>query len=219
MTGSFSPASGTAAILLASLSAGFLSGLSPCTLPTVLFVAGYVGTGEVTKFRAFLTSSFFVLGLSLTLGVLGALAGLVGTVLLSTRVLGYAIALILVLMGLWQLGIIQFNGPNAVLKYRPTGRGYLQAFLLGIPFAMSASPCTTPVTMGLLALSASKHSGSFGMLVMVVYSLGRSIPLLVVGTFTGFLKALSGLSKYQALVEKAAGTLLIGLGLYFFWKA
>jgi cytochrome c-type biogenesis protein len=57
------------------------------------------------------------------------------------------------------------------------------------------------------------------MFIMAVFAVGRSLPLLVIGVFAGFLKTLKGISKYQPLVEKAAGVLLIGLGLYFLWKA
>lgn len=210
---------GTAATLLAALSLGIVSGFSPCSLPTLLFVAGYVGSTGASRTRSILMSICFVLGLSLTLGVFGAFAGLAGGMLLETRVLNYAISIILILMGLWQLGILQFSGSGMSLKRVSDKTGYLQAFMLGIPFAISASPCTAPVTMGLLAFSASQHSGILGVSIMVVFALGRSLPLLLIGVFAGFLKTLKAVARYQPLIEKASGALLIGVGLYFLWKA
>jgi cytochrome c-type biogenesis protein len=182
-------------------------------------VAGYVGSGRTSRIRSFLTSVSFVLGLSLTLGAFGAFAGVAGRMLVNTEALNYSIAIVLLLMGLWQLGILQFNGFALPLRRSPAKAGYAQAFMLGVPFAISASPCTAPITMGLLAFSSSRHSGLLGMSIMVVFALGRSLPLLLIGVFAGFLKTLKTVSQYQPLVEKAAGVLLVGLGLYFFWKA
>ncbi len=49
------------------ISQELVSGLSPCTLPTVVFVAGYVGGySQISRIRGFVISLAFVLGLSLT---------------------------------------------------------------------------------------------------------------------------------------------------------
>lgn len=217
--GPLTASSGATVALLTALSLGIVSGFSPCSLPTLLFVAGYVGSSGASRTRSILMSVCFVMGLSLTLGAFGAFAGFAGGMLLNTRALNYAIAIILVLMGLWQLGVLQFSGFDLPVKRDSDRTGYAQAFMLGIPFAISASPCTAPVTMGLLAFSASQHSGILGLSIMVVFALGRSLPLLLIGVFTGFLKTLKAVAKYQPLVEKASGALLIGVGLYFLWKA
>ena len=91
--------------------------------------------------------------------------------------------------------------------------------MIGIPFGISASPCSMPITASVLAYSALKGSAIYGMLLMFTYSIGRSIPLLVVGTFTGLLNNLKFLSKYQETIEKASGVILILLALYFIWQA
>ena len=54
---------------------------------------------------------------------------------------------------------------------------------------------------------------------MFTYAIGRSIPLLVVGTFTGILKNLKAIAKYQSIIEKVAGAILILLAIYFIWQA
>jgi cytochrome c-type biogenesis protein len=43
--------------------------------------------------------------------------------------------------------------------------------------------------------------------------------LLVVGTFTGLLKNMKVLVKYQNIIEKVAGVILILLAAYFIWQA
>jgi cytochrome c-type biogenesis protein len=70
-----------------------------------------------------------------------------------------------------------------------------------------------------LAYSAIKGSVFFGMLLMFTFAIGRSIPLLIVGTFTGLLKNMKVLVKYQNIIEKVAGVILILLACYFMWQA
>jgi len=212
-------------ILIATLaivfSTGFLSGLSPCTLPTVVFITAYVsGEKNYSKKRGFILSLAFILGIALMLSLLGVFAGLIGKILINTKILNYIIAGILIIMGFWLLRIIKFKTNNNFLKFTPKkGSGIIGAFLFGIPFGFAASPCTLPVTFSVLAYSASKGSIFYGMILMFIFAIGRSTPLLVVGTFTGLLKNLGTLSKYQNIIEKIAGAILIILGIYFIWKA
>ncbi|MBF7084279.1 sulfite exporter TauE/SafE family protein [Desulfallas sp. Bu1-1] len=196
---------------------GLASGLSPCTLPTVVFVASYVGGyAEKSKLRGFALALAFVLGLSLTLAAMGAVAALAGSLFMESDVLWYVPAFVLLLMGLNLLGL--FNLPDLPgFNLKSTGtRGFLGAFLLGIPFAFAASPCTTPVTAGVLAYAAGKGSAFYGF-TLLVYALGRSLPLLIVGTFTGLVKKVGRLQVWRDILQRISGVILLLLGLWFLW--
>jgi len=213
------------ATLIATLaiifSTGILSGLSPCTLPTVVFVTAYVSGKKVnSKKRGLILSLAFILGIALMLSLLGMFSGFLGHILTNTKILNYIISGILIIMGLWLLKVFKFNMNYDFLKYGPKrGSGIIGAFLLGIPFGLAASPCTLPVTISVLTYSAIKGSVTYGMVLMFTYAIGRSIPLLVVGTFTGILKNIKALAKYQSIIEKVAGAILILLAIYFIWQA
>ena len=209
------------ATLAIVFSTGFLSGLSPCTLPTVVFITAYVGGEKVnTKKRGFILSLVFVLGIAFMLALLGVFAGYMGKIIASEQILNYIIAAILLVMGLWLLKVFKFNPRYSFSKLTPKkGSGILGAFLFGIPFGIAASPCTLPITISVLAYSAIKGSVLFGMLLMFTFAIGRSIPLLIVGTFTGLLKNMKVLVKYQNIIEKVAGAVLILLAAYFIWQA
>jgi len=202
-------------------STGLISGLSPCTLPTVTFVAAYVnGKHNYSKKSGFIISLAFTLGIAFMLSLLGLFAGAIGSILKDIKVINYVISLILLVMGLWMLKIFQFDFNNKTLEIIPRkGSGTIGAFLLGIPFGISASPCTLPITASMIAYSAEKGSMIYGMLLMFTYALGRSIPLILVGTFTDLLKNIQILSKYQERIEKISGAILILVALYFIWKA
>jgi len=184
-------------------------------------VVAYVsGKRDYSKKKGFILSLFFVLGIAAILSVLGMFAGLLGNMLLQSNILNYLIAIILILMGLWMLKVVIFTVKESNFNHGPKeGSGALGAFLLGIPFGISASPCTMPITAAVLAYSATKGSPLFGMLLMFTYAIGRSLPILIVGTFTGLLNNLKFLNKFQDVIEKVSGTILILIALYFIWKA
>lgn len=87
--------------------------------------------------------------------------------------------------------------------------------MLGIPFAVIASPCTIPITTAVLALAAAKANLVFGFWFLLLYALGRSMPLLLVGTFTGILKSLSRSQHFLQGLQKVSALVLVGLGIYF----
>ncbi|KUO76902.1 MAG: hypothetical protein APF77_21725 [Clostridia bacterium BRH_c25] len=200
---------------------GLLSSLSPCTLPTIVLIIGYVsGKVENSKLKSFTVTLAFTLGIAFTLTILGAFAGIAGKLLLQTKAFYYVVAGILLVMGLWMLKVLNINPKgNFDLATPQRGSGVLGAFLLGIPFGIAASPCTLPITGSVLTYSAIKGSAIYGMLMMFTYAIGKSIPLIIVGTFTGILKNLGGLSKYQTVFEKVGGIILVLLAFYFIWIA
>ena len=200
---------------------GLMSSLSPCTLPTIVLIIGYVsGKAENSKLKSFIVSLSFAAGIAFTLTILGAFAGMAGKMLLQTKAFYYIVAGILLAMGLWMLKVLDIN-PKGIFDFAAPQRdsGVLGAFLLGIPFGIAASPCTLPITGSVLAYSAIKGSPIYGMLMMFTYATGKSIPLILVGTFTGLLKNMEFLSKYQSIFEKIGGMLLLVLALYFIWIA
>ena len=88
-----------AATLAIVFSTGFLSGLSPCALPTVVFIIAYVSGEKVnSKKRGFILSLAFVLGIAFMLSLLGVFAGFIGKIIANEQILNYIIAAILALI-------------------------------------------------------------------------------------------------------------------------
>jgi cytochrome c-type biogenesis protein len=54
---------------------------------------------------------------------------------------------------------------------------------------------------------------------LFVYALGRGVPIILVGTFTGVLKQLQAFGRWNESLEKIAGGVVIAVGLYFVWIA
>ena len=196
---------------------GLLSGFSPCTMPTALLVVGYVGGQTDNRKRSFRISMAFILGISLSLAVLGLAASLAGRLFLNTRLFNVVAAFVVLAMGLSLLGLFNFDVPVFGVSRLKKGGGVLKAFLLGIPFGLAASPCTAPLMITVLAFVATRGNPALGFVIMFVYAFARSLPLLAVGTFSGLLQRFQGISAWSGRIEKASGVLLIFLGLYLLW--
>jgi cytochrome c biogenesis protein CcdA len=70
----------------------------------------------------------------------------------------------------------------------------------------------------LLAFVAERGNVLYGGFLLFVYALGHSALILVAGTSVGAAKGLlesKGLRKAHAVIQKVAGVLIIGIGLYF----
>ena len=89
-------------------------------------------------------------------------------------------------------------------------------FFLGLTFAFGWTPCIGPILGSILAIIAQDTSVLRGLVLMIFYSLGLSLPfigvayLLIRGVFiTRFI------SQYSLYIERVTGGFLIIIGLLF----
>jgi len=206
-----------------ALLAGVLTSFTPCSLSSVPLVVGYVGgVGEKDTKRAFLYSSFFAVGTAVTFITLGVIASSAGKLMgVSSSVWYLILGILMVLMALQTWGIFNFI-PSANLLSKSKRRGFLGAFIAGILGGVFSSPCSTPVLIALLAMIAGKGNFLWGLLLMLLYSIGHSALVLVAGTSIGFVQKVSGSDKYNKVgtfLTAIMGTLILLVGLYMFWLA
>jgi cytochrome c-type biogenesis protein len=88
-----------------------------------------------------------------------------------------------------------------------------------LPFGIAASPCTLPVTIAVLLYLATQGNALLAMFFIFAYTIGRSIPILIAGTFTGFLKRLEKFGKWQSSIEKLGGSVMVMVRVYFIFKS
>jgi cytochrome c biogenesis protein CcdA len=198
---------------------GVTTASNPCVLAMIPLLMGVVvGNRETTTLRrALVFSLFFVLGLSITFTVLGLISALMG------RMFGnigsfwkYAVAAVCFVMGLQLLGLfkLELRLPQ-MFNVRKEGR--LGAFFLGLLFGVVSTPCAVPILAVLLAFVAQKGNVLYGGLLLFVYALGHSALVLVAGTSMGAAKKMiesKGVRKANLVLQKAAGLVIIGVGIY-----
>ena len=214
---SLQTASAFAFVLAAA--AGLLLALTPNVLVTIPVVMGYVaGEPGLRRWKAFTRSLAFVFGTATTFGAYGLVFGWAGTQLAPLfGDNGYLVAgAVMVLLGLFMFGKFRLRALALSAPDRKV-ESLLGAYLLGLPFGLvgSACPCAIPVVLAMLLYAGSVGSAWYGALLLFVFAVVRGLPLLLAGTFTGFLKDVKGIARWQPRLEIASGMVLVVLGAGF----
>jgi cytochrome c-type biogenesis protein len=208
--------------LVAALVAGTVSFFAPCVVPLLPAYASYIaGTagGEPETFQRRLLAGGvqYVLGFSLVFIFLGVSAGLLGSEVrsfagaFSARAGGVVVLVMgLALLGLlpWHLGDRSFG-----LLPRAAGGTPLSPLVLGVVFGTAWTPCVGPVLGSILVLAAQRAHAFTGGILLAFYSIGLGLPFLLAALLiAGFPAALRPLSRFAAVLSRAAGVLLVILG-------
>jgi len=200
---------------------GIISSSSPCVLATIPLVIGYVGGySEGNRRRAVLYSLTFILGLSLTFTVLGAIASIVGGLFgVISRTWYFIVGGIATVIGLHLVGLLEWNLPVPV-HLQPKKRGILGAFLLGLFFGIISSPCATPVLALILTFVAAKGEVVYGTSLLFIYALGHCALIFLAGIATGFVESFmksKGISNITTWGKRIGGSIVIFAGIYLFY--
>lgn len=212
--------SGWLAPLLALL-AGILTSFTPCSLSSIPLVIGYVGgVGKRDTKRAFWLSVTFAAGAAVTFTALGVIASLAGKLMGTSASWWYIIlGVLMILMALQTWGVFEII-PSSYLISKSTRKGFVGAFIAGILGGIFSSPCSTPVLIALLAIVAGKGSILWGILLLLLYSIGHGILAIVAGTWIGFVQKLSSSDKYgraSAVLKIVMGAIILFIGFYMFY--
>lgn len=206
-----------------ALIAGVLTSFTPCSLSSIPLIIGYVGgTGEKNTRKTFGYSAVFSLGTAITFVILGVIATSAGKLMGTSSKIWYIIlGVLMVLMSLQTFGIINII-PSANLITKSKKKGFIGAFIAGILGGVFSSPCSTPVLIALLAIVADKANIIWGILLMLLYSIGHSTLVMVAGTSVGFVQKVSSNPKYNkvsTVIKIVMGIVILAIGLYMFWLA
>ncbi len=201
--------------------AGVLTSFTPCSLSGVPLVISYVGgTGGRNTKKAFKLSVTFALGSAVTFTILGVSASIAGRLIGTSASWWYIIlGILMMLMALQTWGIYEIV-PSSYLISKNNKKGYLGAFITGIFAGIFSSPCSTPVLIALLAIVAGKGSIFWGILLLLLYSIGHGILAIIAGTSIGFVQRLSSGEKYgkaSKILKILMGTIILLIGLYMFY--
>lgn len=208
--------------------AGILSFFSPCILPLLPVYTGVLlddkdgAQASSGKFSISVTSLLrtlaFIAGISFIFILLGYGAGFLGDLLYASW-FQYLTGGIIILLGLHQMEILHFKGLYKEKRLQlqgqgQNGKGYSQAFLLGLTFSFAWTPCVGPVLGSVLALAASGGSGAWqGAGLMLVYTLGLALPFLLLALTSSYvLKHFRKLHPYLGILKKVGGFLIIVMG-------
>ena len=208
--------------------AGLVMGFAPNVLalaPVVFGVTAGEGgaSGEPRdRLRGFRLASAFVLGMATVDAALGVLFGILGyyygrTLSAYLGVSNIIVGILLLIIGLALLRVVTIRLPLPMPDPRRI-KTVPGAYLLGIPFGLAVCPACTPLVLPVIAgVSASGLPLLAGAL-LFVFGLGRGIPMVLVGSATGFFQSLDGMQRSMRTLERLGGAALILTGVYFLYQ-
>ena len=214
----------TLSTLLIAFVGGVLSFVSPCVLPLIpAYLAILTGmtlqelSDRPPLSRVMVPAAMFVLGFSVIYLALGAVAPLLKQFLfLYGSTVSLVGGIIIIAFGVLMTGIIRVPWLYGEAKIDPAKAarfGPLSGFVLGLVFAAGWSPCYAPIVGAVVMLAGSSTTAWQGAAVLLAYSLGFAVPFLAVALAYGKVRPLvSWLSKHSATINRAAGLVLIVMG-------
>jgi len=211
-------------VLPAGLALGLITafGSIACSAPLMAAVIGFAGTREGQHKRdIWVIAGFFMLGAIIALSAAGGIMGYVGQAA-GTKLGTYGkvlVGVLAIVFGFIALNLIPFRLPT----FNPL-KGKLPQGLLGASiFGLAVGGASTAYTMAccgpmmlpiVLGLSVLRGQGWWGALILAMFAVGYSLPM--VGAILGI-----GLGKLSGIANRAAkpvriisGVLLIGAGVW-----
>jgi cytochrome c biogenesis protein CcdA len=162
----------------------------------------------------------FSAGMAVTFTVLGTTASILGKLMQGTGSWWYILLGILMLLMALQTWEIYNFIPSSYAISKNTERGFFGAFVAGILGGLFSSPCATPVLVVLLAIVAKEGNLLWGVLLLLLYSIGHSFLVLIAGTSVGFVHKLSSSEKYggaSKLLKILMGSVILLIAFYMFY--
>ena len=204
--------------------AGFLSFISPCTLPLYPAFLSYITgmtldelkaeKGMLQK-RAILHTLFFLIGFSIIFIAIGFSASLAKDFFIQYQdLLRQVGAILIVIFGLMIVGLLQvdFLMKDRKFQFKNRPSGYAGSALIGLAFAAGWTPCTGPILMSIIALAGTNPDA--GLWYMLAYYFGFAIPFFVMSFF---ISRMNWIRRNSQKIVKIGGWIMIAVGILLFF--
>ena len=192
---------------------GVISFISPCMLPMLPLYISYFAAGEEKKSKIFARAAAFVGGFTLIFCLLGLFAGTLGALLRRYQVVVDIVSgVIVILFGLYYLELFKlpfFKGMKSGHKIS----GVLSAFLFGVIYSVSLTPCVGAFLGSALMLASASATAWRGVLLLLCSSLGMGSLFLLSAVLIDKLKGTFGFIKsHYKIINLVCGIFLIVVG-------
>ena len=191
---------------------GVISFVSPCMLPLLPVYVTYFAAGEAGRGTVLARAFAFMVGFTTVFVALGVFAGSLGAALAAHRTAVNVVCGVLVIVfGLGYLGL--FRLPFTGMKSGRTPTSVISAFLFGLIYSVSLTPCVGAFLGAALMLAASEGGALQGAVLLLSYSLGLGVPFVVSAVLLGRFRAAFGFikSRYN-IINPICGALLLLFG-------
>jgi cytochrome c-type biogenesis protein len=213
--------SGSTVALPAALLGGLLAGLNPCCVPmypaaaaTCCAIRDCAMPDE--RRHSFISAVAFALGIAVATTILGVVAAVAGARLTALGPWAtYIVACIPLVAGMHLLGLIRLRAPRLPVVGSRTGG----AFLAGLVLSLVIAPCGTALLASILSYAAYRGNIVYGGVLLFVYGIGLSLPVVALGFSSTRLAARLERSGFRVAIDRVIGAGLLAFGFYLLWRA
>lgn len=205
--------------ILFALVLGLLLSLTPCIYPMIPITIGILqANASSSVWQNALRAGAYSCGIATTFALLGLLSAFTGTLFGSLMASPVVIVPMVLLLGYLtgaMIGLYDMYIPRA-FQQNTHGKGgsLLAAFSFGAASGTVASPCLSPGLVLLLSIVSTSGNMLSGFALLFAFGIGLSIPLMLIGTFSGSLNLLPRAGMWMVYVKQVFGLLMIGIILY-----
>lgn len=207
--------------ILFALLAGILTVAAPCILPMLPILLG-ASVGQQSNKRPLLIVVGFVISFSAAALLLSAL---ISRLNLSPNLLRNIAVIFLGIFGLlmvwpkpFELLTMRMSGGINTANQMANGRGNLSGLILGLVLGIIWTPCAGPILGSILTLVATQGSTAKSAALMIAYSFGAGIPMLIIAYGSQWITTkVHWLAQYSTRLQQIFGVLilLLAVAMYF----
>lgn len=199
---------------------GIVTFISPCLLPMIpIYIMYFAGGQQGGRGKTLAGALAFVLGFTTVFVSLGAFAGLLGSFLVQhQKVVNIVAGAIVVVFGLNYLGLFEKLFGRNLFGVGTVGKGvkvtgFFSAFLFGLVFSISWTPCVGPFLGTALAVASVKGTILQGILMLLCYSAGLGIPFVLSAVLVNRLQGgFDFIKRHYTVINRVSGALLVVVG-------
>lgn len=196
---------------------GIITFVSPCILPMLPVYISYFAGGESGKKQTLKNATGFVIGFTIVFVVLGAFAGVIGSLLQRYETMvNLVTGAVVVMLGLNFIGVLNIGFLNGSRKANVEFQriGFGTSVLFGVVFSVGWTPCVGAFLGSALMMASQKGTVTAGILMLVLYSAGLGIPFIISALLLDRLKeTFQIIKKNYRLINLVSGIFLVIVGI------
>lgn len=204
---------------------GLVSFISPCVLPLIPGYLSFISGISVdqledmsSKQKRLIISRaiLFSAGFTIVFTILGMTASTILSPLSAyRRQMEQVAGLLIIFAGLAISGLfkIPFLNVSKGINFKGDTSSAVGSLLLGMAFAVAWTPCVGPILGSILFYAGSGGTVSSGGILLLIYSMGLAIPMIVTAiAFSRMLSFFGWIKRRYAIIMAVSGALLILMG-------
>lgn len=214
--------------MLAAFLLGIMTAISPCPLATNITATAYLSKDISEKRRVLFNGIFYTLGRMFSYTALGLIfyfgASQFHVAKLLQNVSALYLGIALIIIGILMLDIIKLNIP-IFDKLKPRvkegkKKSYLNAFLLGVIFALAFCPFSGVLYFGvLIPMTIASPSG---LLLPPIFAIATGLPVIIIAYLIAYSMANVGkfynkMKGFEVWFRRIVAAIFIIVGIYYIW--